>query len=53
MVNADDYFFWHDKGKIFIHFDLILHSQKFVLRKYFNPSKKEFTIAQNGSKLNV
>lgn len=55
MVNGDDYFSWYDEDKIFIHFDLTLYSQKFVLRnfQYLNPSKKKLTVAQNQNKLNA
>ena len=45
MENGDDYFSWCVEGKLFIYFDLILYSQKFVLRKYFNPKKKKFIVA--------
>ena len=39
-------FSWYVEGKLFIDFDLILYSRKFVLRKYFNPRKKKFIVPQ-------
>ena len=45
MVKGDDYFSWYLEGKVFIYFDLILYSWKFVLRKEFYSLKKKLIVA--------